>query len=223
MDTSIKRLLEVAGVDITKGKAKELCEGKKEKVIDLSTFLKQHPDIEATVRMGTYSLGHSKTTKVTGAAALKQAVNSFIKKHVDVRGDEVSVIRDGDRMDIVLYPGDGDPESDQIGSFTIHSEGNLIKEGKSDAEQTDYEKKHDPSNLRKTKEVNKLEDIAELGWVGNYFHDQKRFHAVEKFIRAQKDPAIQKKAIQLMSKYGMGEDAPVSDADLKSFLSGEDE
>ena len=26
MDTSIKRLLEVAGVDITKGKAKELCE-----------------------------------------------------------------------------------------------------------------------------------------------------------------------------------------------------
>jgi len=28
MDTSIKRLLEVAGVDITKGKAKELCEGK---------------------------------------------------------------------------------------------------------------------------------------------------------------------------------------------------
>jgi len=27
MDTSIKRLLEVAGVDITKGKAKELCEG----------------------------------------------------------------------------------------------------------------------------------------------------------------------------------------------------
>ena len=102
---------------------------KKEKVIDLSTFLKQHPNIEATVRMGTYSLGHSKTTKVTGAAALKQAVNSFIKKYVDVRGDEVSVIRDGDRMDIVLYPGDGDPESDQIGSFTIHSEGKLIKEG----------------------------------------------------------------------------------------------
>ena len=31
MDTSIKRLLEVAGVDITKGKAKELCEGKKRK------------------------------------------------------------------------------------------------------------------------------------------------------------------------------------------------
>lgn len=32
MDTSIKRLLEVAGVDITQGKAKELCEGKNSKL-----------------------------------------------------------------------------------------------------------------------------------------------------------------------------------------------
>ncbi len=36
MDTSMKRLLEVAGVDITKGKAKQLIEGENE---DFNTFV----------------------------------------------------------------------------------------------------------------------------------------------------------------------------------------
>jgi len=35
MDTSIKRLLEVAGVDITKGKAKQLCEAKQSSLRDV--------------------------------------------------------------------------------------------------------------------------------------------------------------------------------------------
>lgn len=71
--------------------------------------------------------------------------------------------------------------------------------------------------LKRTK-IKDVEAIAKLPWHGNHASDMGLFTACENFIQAQKSKAIQKRALFLMGKHGMGIAEPVTDAILQETL-----
>jgi predicted nucleic acid-binding Zn-ribbon protein len=67
--------------------------------------------------------------------------------------------------------------------------------------------------------INHPSDITNLGWVGNYAGDERRFAAVDAYVRdPARTPAEQKEALYLMTLHGMGIDEPISDEDLRQYL-----
>lgn len=66
-------------------------------------------------------------------------------------------------------------------------------------------------------------DILALPWAGNHASDSGLFRAVTAVVhaRARSDRPGACALLQAMSAAGMGIDAPVSDADLSVFLSGD--
>lgn len=69
-----------------------------------------------------------------------------------------------------------------------------------------------------TAAISKPEDIEKLPWKGNYHSDEKLFQEVDKYLVSEKDKSKQKKALELMTKHGMGDDSPVSDKDLVDYM-----
>ena len=122
MDTSIKRLLEVAGVDITKGKAKELCEGKQtlsEGAQTLSSFLKKNPNINVTLDMGNNDLT-TKEYKVKSAAEFSAAITDYVKVS-NIRkekGEQFFVGNDGTQY-YLFIASDPDSDEDTVGEFVL--------------------------------------------------------------------------------------------------------
>ena len=49
-----------------------------------------------------------------------------------------------------------------------------------------------------------LEEIKNLGWIGNAYHDEQNFRIVDQFILKSKNRDEQKEAIRIMSEKGMG-------------------
>ena len=135
MNTSLKKLFEVAGVDITQGKAKQLCESnsntqpyyKELKAFDgddLDMFLEKVPNIKATVTIASMDTGQNETRKVGNA-------KQFLKFAYGSRDESYPLILRVDKNKthiMVDYSEDPYDDSDedtsdisQFGTFIVHS------------------------------------------------------------------------------------------------------
>lgn len=63
-----------------------------------------------------------------------------------------------------------------------------------------------------------IEQIRSHRWGGNAYIDMPAFEAIEEFCRSTPDRELQREAVYLMGRDGMGIDEQVSDAELESFL-----
>lgn len=123
----IKQFLKIAGVENTP-RAKRLVESMTPPTdgMSLVAFLQQHPNVRATVNMGTHSLGHSDTANVSSAQEFMSFVSAFCDEYVEGDCQSLSVVSAGqpNTYSLVFTGPDGvdddfDGEADEVGHFIL--------------------------------------------------------------------------------------------------------
>lgn len=129
----IKKLFEIAGVDVTKGKAKELIEfanvggngdGDGSNRIELQQFLNKYPPFDLLLHLGNYNIGHETELVVHNSREFATALNTFGNKYLaDDAPFTIYLVPtdDPDVRALVMHTDDeaeDDADSNEIGWFT---------------------------------------------------------------------------------------------------------
>lgn len=107
----LKKMFEIAGVDVTSGKAKSLLEADTNVTIPLQQFLDNYPPVIIDLHMGNYDIGHSKDTTVHNAQEFLDMVDWYCEQYLS-DGEVYVTPTDDPNVWSLVMTGENEDEND---------------------------------------------------------------------------------------------------------------